>query len=230
MANGTLRIQSFAARQSAPVPEVSVVVTSNDFTFNLVTDSEGNAADLSIEAPACSYSLDESNTTVLPYATCSLVATKAGYRPVRIEGIQIFSGQITLAPLEMLPESEETGRIADETIVIPVHSLFAGTGGSGPAPIDDCTSTRVLTEVVVPKNITVHLGRPAASAQNVTVSFRNYIANVASSEVYPTWPEQNKPVPSRGGAFLPAAAKKAIRSGPSARPSRGPWEKRPPGR
>ena len=40
----------------------------------------------------------------------------------------------------------------------------------------------------MPKNITVHLGRPAASARNVTVSFRDYIANVASSEVYPTWP------------------------------------------
>ena len=40
------------------------------------------------------------------------------------------------------------------------------------------------------KNITVHLGKPAASARNVTVSFRSYIANVASSEVYPTWPEQ----------------------------------------
>lgn len=202
MANGTLRIQSFAARQSAPVPEVSVVVSSNDFTFNLVTDSEGNAADLSIEAPACSYSLDENNTTVLPYATCSLVATKEGYRPVRIEGIQIFSGQITLAPLEMLPESEEASRIADETVVIPVHSLFAGTGGSSPAPIDDCTGTRVLSEVIVPKNITVHLGRPAASAQNVTVSFRNYIANVASSEVYPTWADENTPTGGPHGFLI----------------------------
>ena len=36
----------------------------------------------------------------------------------------------------------------------------------------------------------MHLGKPAASARNVTVSFRDYIANVASSEVYPTWPEQ----------------------------------------
>lgn len=193
MATGTLRIQSFAARQSAPVPEVSIVVTSDDFTFNLLTDSEGNAPDLAIEAPACSYSLDVNNTTVLPYATCTLVASKEGYRPVRIEGVQIFSGQITLAPLEMIPANEESARIADETVVIPVHSLFAGNGGSGPAPIDDCTSTRVLPEVIVPKNITVHLGKPAASAQNVTVSFRNYIANVASSEVYPTWVGQNSP-------------------------------------
>ena len=36
----------------------------------------------------------------------------------------------------------------------------------------------------------MHLGRPSANVQNVTVSFRDYIKNVASSEVYPTWPEQ----------------------------------------
>ena len=42
----------------------------------------------------------------------------------------------------------------------------------------------------MPTTITVHLGKPKESARNVTVSFRHYIANVASSEVYPTWPEQ----------------------------------------
>lgn len=41
----------------------------------------------------------------------------------------------------------------------------------------------------IPANITVHLGRPDAYAQNVTVTFPDYIKNVASSEIYPTWPE-----------------------------------------
>lgn len=44
--------------------------------------------------------------------------------------------------------------------------------------------------VVIPENITVHLGRPDnPNAQNVTVPFIDYIKNVASSEIYPTWPE-----------------------------------------
>ncbi len=42
---------------------------------------------------------------------------------------------------------------------------------------------------IIPENITVHLGRPDESAQNVTVPFVEYIKNVASSEIYPTWPE-----------------------------------------
>ncbi len=41
----------------------------------------------------------------------------------------------------------------------------------------------------IPEEITVHLGAPSASAQNVTLSFRDYIKNVASSEIYPTWDE-----------------------------------------
>ena len=42
---------------------------------------------------------------------------------------------------------------------------------------------------VVPEYITVHLGPPNEAAENVTVPFTSYIKNVASSEVYPTWPE-----------------------------------------
>ncbi len=42
---------------------------------------------------------------------------------------------------------------------------------------------------VIPQNITVHLGAPDAAAENVTVPFTDYIKNVASSEIYPTWPE-----------------------------------------
>ena len=188
---GTLRIQTFAARQSAPVEGVTVTVQGDGFTLHRITDAPGTAADIPIEASACALSLDEDHTTC-PYAIVSLTAAKPGYRTVRIEGIQIFAGQVTLAQPQMLPSTEESREIPDAPIVIPPHALFAGSGGSGPQPRENCTP-RVLEQVVIPKNITVHLGKPAASARNVTVSFRDYIANVASSEVYPTWVGQNKP-------------------------------------
>ena len=44
-------------------------------------------------------------------------------------------------------------------------------------------------EPYIPQFLTVHLGAPGSNAQNVTVSFPDYIKNVASSEIYPTWPE-----------------------------------------
>lgn len=42
----------------------------------------------------------------------------------------------------------------------------------------------------IPETITVHLGSPDSNAQNITVPFVDYIKNVASSEIYPTWPEE----------------------------------------
>ena len=193
MAAGILRIQSYAARQSAPVDGVTVTVSGSGFTTTFITGPSGGAADLEIDAPEEGYSLDEGNTTVLPYAVCDITAEKAGWRTVQIKGAQIFAGQVTLARLEMIPEvarAAPDGAVPpEEPVVIPTHPLFAGDGGSGPAPGAQ-PAPRVLTEVVIPKTITVHLGRPNESARNVTVSFRDYIANVASSEVYPTWPEQ----------------------------------------
>lgn len=191
MTTGILRIQAFAARKSAPVEGVRIAITGDGFTAVRHTDAQGNAEDVTIQTPACRLSLEEQNTTQRPYAVCSLTASKPGYRTVRIQGVQIFPGQVTLAQPEMIPETEAGRDVPDVPVVIPEHPLFAGQGGSGARPVVECPAAPlVLDRVVIPKTITVHLGKPSASARNVTVSFRDYIANVASSEVYPTWPEQ----------------------------------------
>lgn len=191
MTTGILRIQAFAARKSAPVEGVGIAITGDGFAAVRHTDAQGNAEDVTIQTPACRLSLEEQNTTQRPYAVCSLTASKPGYRTVRIQGVQIFPGQVTLAQPEMIPETEAGRDVPDVPVVIPEHPLFAGQGGSGARPVVECPAAPlVLDRVVIPKTITVHLGKPSASARNVTVSFRDYIANVASSEVYPTWPEQ----------------------------------------
>lgn len=45
----------------------------------------------------------------------------------------------------------------------------------------------IVIEPYIPETITVHLGAPNVPAENVTVSFPDYVKNVASSEIYPTW-------------------------------------------
>jgi peptidoglycan hydrolase-like protein with peptidoglycan-binding domain len=47
------------------------------------------------------------------------------------------------------------------------------------------------SEPIIPEYITVHLGNPASKAENIRVSFPDYIKNVASSEIYPTWPQNS---------------------------------------
>lgn len=80
MSSGILRVQTFAARQSAPVPGVAVSVTGpGGETYSFTTDSEGNAPDLTLAAPDARYSLSEDNTTVQPYSTCTITAEKDGF-------------------------------------------------------------------------------------------------------------------------------------------------------
>lgn len=58
--------------------------------------------------------------------------------------------------------------------------------------INNANSLRFIEQfqvVTVPNEITVHLGKPNEQAENVTIPFIDYIKNVASSELYPTWPE-----------------------------------------
>ena len=194
MPTGSLLAAAVLAGGAAPLPGVRVTVLdeSGVTAAALLTGSEGRAEAPALPAPDRNLSLDPANTQ-RPYAVYTLLAEKEGWQPRRLEGVQVFDGQQTVARLEFLPAESpvQTAAItAAQTVVIPPHPLWAGGGGSGPAPAAPRAGARVLDKAVIPQRITVHLGRPAESARNVTVSFQEYIANVASSEVYPTWPEQ----------------------------------------
>ena len=201
MPNGTLQIYTSVARQAAPLAGVAVQVLDEGglAVAAAVTGADGAAEPLTLPAPDKRYSLDEANTAVRPYAVYDLALTKPGWRPLTVRGVQVFDGQTAIQRLDLLPAAEGDDALAalsdaGADIVIPPHSLFTGAGtagGSGPAPRGACPlAPRVLTEVVVPKTVTVHLGAPGASADNVSVDFQRYIATVASCEVYPTWPEE----------------------------------------
>lgn len=200
MPNGNLIVYTSIAEQAAPLPGVRLTVSdeSGAVLSRMTTDASGASQPLDLPAPDASYSLDENNRTVRPYSVYRLTAEADGWQPRILDGVQIFADQQTVARLEFLPV-ETTGNptLADtrakeqngEITTIPPHVLFSGGGGSGPTP-EENLNARVLTEVVIPKKITVHLGKPSANVSNVTVGFQEYIANVASSEVYPTWPEE----------------------------------------
>ena len=196
MPNGTLQIFAAIAEQAAPLAGVAATVLDEQgrMVAHLTTGEDGEAPLLTLDAPGQKYSLDQANTTVRPYAVYTLRAEKPGWQTVTITGIQLFDSQQTVARVEMLPQDAAlaSADAEDAVIQIPEHPLFSGRGGSGPAPAQACVGdpARVLSAVVIPKKITVHLGSPTANVRNVSVSFQDYIANVASSEVYPTWPTE----------------------------------------
>lgn len=213
---GTLRLQTFFTRYCAPVPDVKItlfrsmddicsglsggIVTSRKGTscmsfpdecgYTFYTDLEGNAPDISLPAPDVDLSLDENNTS-RPYSLWDIVAEKSGFQPVKITGVQVFAHDIALAELEMIPVQKRGAPTPQpEIFAIPAHSLYSPEGSPSFAP-KTVPPPRVLSAPIIPETVTVHLGTPQSGAQNVTVTFRSYIANVASSEVYPTWPEES---------------------------------------
>ena len=196
MPNGELIVYASVAAQAAPLAGVRILVQdeAGGTAARLTTDNAGATAPLALEAPDPAYSLDPDNRTVRPYTVYRRTAEADGWLPQVGDGVQVFAGQRTVARLEFLPDDTAgSPTLADarsdeqnvEVVTIPPHPLFVGGGGSGPTPEE--VQPRVLSEVVIPKKITVHLGKPSANVSNVTVGFQEYIANVASSEVYPTW-------------------------------------------
>ncbi|MCL2860569.1 MAG: SpoIID/LytB domain-containing protein [Oscillospiraceae bacterium] len=131
---------------------------------------------------------------------------KPGFITEIIRGVQIFDTIDSVLPINMTPNysSEE---LVHTTYVSP-NELHSSTprDQEGPPPEEETRmdysyiteidlslprETRTLNEVIVPDYITVHLGTPTSSARNVRVRFIDYIKNVVSSEIYPTWPNNS---------------------------------------
>ena len=103
MMNGCLLVQSYAARQSAPVPGVTVTIRGEGHApVTLTTDETGTAPVIQLPAPDKALSLDEANTQQ-PYSLWDVTAEKEGYQTVTMQGVQVFACQTALILLEMLP-------------------------------------------------------------------------------------------------------------------------------
>ena len=191
-----LQVRTFTAVDALPVTGATVRVYAEGATqptYEGTTGTDGILENMDFPCPPRKLSLQEANT-LRPYALARVTVEAAHYEFAEIIDVQLFDTETSLADFALLPRDDEglaRGVFAPpDAVIVPPHTLYANDGGSGLTPLTTCPIARVLTEVVIPNSITVHLGKPSANAQNVTVSFRDYIKNVASCEVYPTWPDQ----------------------------------------
>lgn len=156
----------------------------------LTTDSSGQTDTIDLAAPPLEYSLNPENE-VQPYSEYTMQITAEGFESVSIAGAEILADvtaiqNVSMKPIDN-PEDEET------VFVIPAHTLYATYPPK--IPEDEIQPTFesgeiVLSRVVVPEYIVVHDGSPRDStAKNYYVKYKDYIKNVASSEIYSTWPD-----------------------------------------
>lgn len=103
--------------------------------------------------------------------------------------VPVLTSTAGIAAAQDAPSEAGDPEPAGAVFSMPVTRDLAEENAADRA-VEALTGPRAASQVYVPKYITVHLGAPNnSSARNVTVSFRDYIKNVASSEIYPTWPE-----------------------------------------
>lgn len=189
---GNLRVNVTSQVNSVPIPDarISIAYTGvpNSTIEEITTNSSGQTEIVELATPPLEYSI---NPTIesQPYSEYTLTISAPDYEPVSISGTELLPTVTAIQNVSMRPLSLTNRQ--EEVFVIPAHTLY----GDYPPKIPESeikpiaqTGEIVLSRVVVPEYIVVHDGSPRDStAQNYYVKYRDYIKNVASSEIYATW-------------------------------------------
>lgn len=190
---GILRIRVNASSDGRPVQNAKISISytgnPNQTLEEVQTNESGNSEDVTLSTPPLEYSLEPSEQQ--PYSEYTINVEAEGYRPINISGIELLAEETALQNVEL--EAEDAPGDPIDNIVIPAHTLY----GEYPPKIPEeeiktvkDTGEIVLSRVVIPEYVIVHDGTPSDStASNYYVRYRDYIKNVASSEIYATWPD-----------------------------------------
>lgn len=185
---GYLQVNTFFQGVGSPAQGATVRVFNSD-TKSIVsesqTDAQGQMKNIALITPPIEYSLQYGLPR--PFNQYDVQVIYQDYQSVYISNVQLFPEQTAIQNVLLLPSYN--------AIDIPYPTLW----GTYPPKIPESevkklplpTGQIVLPEPVVPSLITVHEGRPEdSSASNYTVGFKDYIKNVASCEIYSTWPRE----------------------------------------
>ena len=187
---GQLQIQVRTGIRNRPIQGAKVRISytgaPGEPLEELETDRNGRTDVIDLPTPPLELSLTPQE--MQPYSEYNINIQAPGFEPVEISGVEMLSGEMSLQDAFL----REQARGAYEDIVIPAHTLYGDYPPKIPEdeikPMDE-SGEIVLSRVVVPEYVVVHDGAPSDStAQNYYVRYRDYIKNVASSEIYATWP------------------------------------------
>lgn len=197
MAKGSIKVQVFKDQEYMPFDKANVTIEQKGIpaagagriTETLVTDDSGLTGESAVETPPLENSQKPSKE--LPYGFCDIRVQAPGYKDVIVKDCQVYPDNIALAQVTLKPIAS---RQNEEVISIPANTLV----GNYPKKIPEDPEKPlppppsgfvVLPEPVIPQYIVVHTGTPYDTyAANYTVRFSNYIKNVASCEIFSTWP------------------------------------------
>ena len=191
---GNLLVNVTSDNTNLPIAGASVEIASENEPEQIIeqttTNNSGQIDELSLEAPPVEYSMEPGANK--PYSEYTITISAPGYEPITVNGAEIFSGETAIQNACLLPLATGDPN-STELFVIPDHTLWGDYPPKIPeSEVKDVNETGeiVLSRVVIPEYVVVHDGPPSdRSAKDYYVRYRDYIKNVASSEIYSTWPE-----------------------------------------
>lgn len=190
---GKLQVRIRQKNLGTPVSGASVRISfSGDPDGNIEeagTDESGNSQMVTVKTPPLEYSMEPNEAQ--PYSEVTVTVSAQGYREITVSGVEVLPNETSIQEIEL--EALDAPGNPIDNIVIPAHTLY----GDYPAKIPEAevksvndTGEIVLSRVVIPEFVIVHDGVPTdPTAKNYYIRYRDYIKNVASSEIYATWPD-----------------------------------------
>lgn len=188
---GQLKVTVMTADGTRPVENARVKISytgeSGQTIEEVRTDSSGQIPVLDVKTPPLEYSMEPSEQQ--PYAEYTVQVEAEGFENFEVAGTQVLPGVLAQQTVSV---NFQAGA-SFERIVIGLHTLW----GEYPPKIEEAeikpvneSGEIVLSRVVVPEYIVVHDGPVNDNtAQDYYVRYKDYIKNVASSEIYATWPD-----------------------------------------
>lgn len=191
MHKGELKVQVHSGENETPISnatiEISSTGTPDQILEEISTGENGQTEEIRLETPPVEYSLTPGSQQ--PYSEYNLTISAPGFETEVVSGVELLEGIVAIQDINLRPQTEEG---ASDKVVIGPHTLYGDYPPKIPEaevkPINQ-TGEIVLSRVVVPEYIIVHDGPPSDNyASDYYVRYKDYIKNVASSEIYATWP------------------------------------------
>ena len=188
---GGLKVTVMTADGTRPVENALVKISytgeSGQTIEEVRTDSSGQTPVLDVKTPPLEYSMKPSEQQ--PYAEYTVQVEAEGFENSEIAGIQVLPSVRAEQPVRLAFQAGAEF----ERLVIGPHTLW----GEYPPKIEEAevkpvgeSGEIVLSRVVIPEYVVVHDGPVNdTTAQDYYVRYKDYIKNVASSEIYATWPD-----------------------------------------
>ncbi|HIY19364.1 MAG TPA: peptidoglycan-binding protein [Candidatus Blautia avistercoris] len=190
---GRLRIRVLREDRNTPVENALIRISYKGEPDKVIeevrTDNSGRSPELELSAPPLAYSMEP--VEYQPYSEYNVYVEASDFEPANISGVEILPQTDSVQPVRL---RAIRGPEDFERIVIPDHTLYGEYPPKIPEdeikPMQE-TGEIVLSRVVIPEYVVVHDGSVNDdTATDYYVRYRDYIKNVACSEIYATWPEE----------------------------------------